>query len=81
LYDLDGSLTGLGPKTWATPYYKYNEQPECQVNMAVYDGIICDSTVQVRRIAMFKAEPGIFSMMEIKLIKWDDSIIKSLNSD
>jgi hypothetical protein len=20
-YDLDGTLTGLGPKTWATPYY------------------------------------------------------------
>jgi hypothetical protein len=32
-YDLDGSLTGLGPKTWATSYWRHNEQPECQVNM------------------------------------------------
>ena len=28
-YDLDGSLTGLGPKTWATSYFKHMEQPEC----------------------------------------------------
>ena len=28
-YDLDGTLTGLGPKTWATPYFKHNDQPEC----------------------------------------------------
>ena len=28
-YDLDGTLTGLGPKTWATPYWKHNDQPEC----------------------------------------------------
>ena len=24
-YDLVGTLTGLGPKTWATPYYKHND--------------------------------------------------------
>lgn len=29
IYDLDGSLTGLGPKTWATPYWVHNVQPEC----------------------------------------------------
>lgn len=23
--DEDGSLTGLGPGTWATPYYKHHE--------------------------------------------------------
>lgn len=28
-YDLDGTLTGLGPKTWATPYFYHNLQPEC----------------------------------------------------
>jgi len=24
-YDLDGTLTGLGPKSWATPYWRHNE--------------------------------------------------------
>ena len=43
--DLDGSLTGKGPNTWATPYWRHNEQPECEVNRAVYDGIICNSSV------------------------------------
>jgi len=24
IYDLDGSLTGKGPNTWVTPYWKHN---------------------------------------------------------
>ena len=28
-YDLDGTLTGLGAGTWATPYFLHNDQPEC----------------------------------------------------
>jgi hypothetical protein len=27
--DEDGSLTDLGPNTWATFYYRHHEQPEC----------------------------------------------------
>jgi len=23
--DLDGTLTGIGPNTWATPYFKHND--------------------------------------------------------
>jgi len=44
-YDVDGTLTGLGAKTWVTPYYKHNDWPECQYNEAVYNGLICDSNV------------------------------------
>lgn len=43
LYDVDGSLTGLGPRTWATSYWRHNLHPECQVNMQVYDGLICNN--------------------------------------
>lgn len=43
-YDEDGSLTGKGPKTWATPYYKHMEQPECTTDLEVFDGVTCDST-------------------------------------
>jgi hypothetical protein len=45
LKDKDGSLTGLGANTWATPYWKHNYQPECELNMAEYDGLLCNSTV------------------------------------
>jgi hypothetical protein len=31
IYDIDGSLTGKGPKSWATAYWKHNVQPECEV--------------------------------------------------
>lgn len=51
-YDLDGTLTGKGPKTWATNYWEHNVQPECEVDMDVYDGILCDSSIEVRRIAL-----------------------------
>ncbi len=44
-YDLDGTLTGLGAKTWATPYWKHNDQPECQDQLEVYDGLICNSNI------------------------------------
>lgn len=43
-YDLDGTLTGLGPKTWTTPYWKHNDQPGCTYKEE-FDGLVCDSTV------------------------------------
>ena len=43
--DLDGSLTGLGPGSWATAYWKHNEVPECTKNLDVYDGLLCDSSI------------------------------------
>lgn len=43
--DLDGSLTGLGPNSWATLDYPHVHQPECTVSSEVHDGVICDNTV------------------------------------
>ena len=43
--DEDGSLTGKGANSWATPRFRHNEQPECSVDMDLYDGITCDPTV------------------------------------
>lgn len=79
-YDLDGTLTGLGPKTWATPYWKHNEQPGCKVDLDVYDGLLCDSTVQVRRIAFYKYVPDIFFIMDLRILKIDDSIVGSMDN-
>jgi hypothetical protein len=42
-YDLDGTLTGKGPKTWASNYWEHNVQPECTVDLDVMDGITCNN--------------------------------------
>lgn len=44
-YDLDGILTGKRPGTWDTNYWHHNAQSECTVDLFVYDGINCYSTV------------------------------------
>jgi len=33
IYDIDGSLTGLGPNSYATSYWRHNVQPECKVDL------------------------------------------------
>lgn len=43
-HDEDGSLTGMGAGSWATPYFLHNEQPECVKDTAVFDGLRCDNT-------------------------------------
>lgn len=48
-WDQDGSLTGLGENSWATPNWIHNRQVECSLDQEdLYDGMICDNTVQVR---------------------------------
>jgi hypothetical protein len=48
--------------------------------MAVFDGIICDSRVQVRRIVFYNFKTDIFNMMELKVLQYDDTITSKLNS-
>lgn len=43
--DEDGTLTGKGPGSWATPYHRHHNQTECEHNETYYGGITCDSTV------------------------------------
>lgn len=50
-FDKTGSLTGLEPNSWFVPYWHHLLQPECQAKRE-WGGIICDSTIQVRRIAL-----------------------------
>lgn len=50
-FDKDGTLTGKGPNTWATPHEKHHEVPECETDLDVYDGVVCDSSIEVRRLA------------------------------
>jgi hypothetical protein len=57
--DLDGTLTGLGPNSWTTSRWGHNEQDECTINEERYDGIICPSSVTVRRVMFFSPKGGI----------------------
>ena len=50
-FDQDGTLTGLGPNTWATYNYKIHEiWDACTVNEEDYDGVVCDESVEVRTV-------------------------------
>lgn len=57
MLDNDGSLTDLGPNTWATYYYRHLDQPECTKSFYIHDGVVCDSTIQIRRIFIHAAMP------------------------
>lgn len=43
--DKTGELTDNGPNSWATPYWKHNEWPECTNDPILYGGLVCDSTI------------------------------------
>jgi len=59
--DLDGTLTGLGAGSWATAYFKHNDWPgQCTYDDPVYNGHICNSSVQVRRVAFYNMTPAGF---------------------
>ena len=52
-HDMDGSLTGKGSNTYATKGYPHVQQPECATDAAsmdMYDGVVCDPSVEIRRI-------------------------------
>ena len=74
-FDADGSLTGLGAGSWAIANFLHNEQPECQTNLALYGGQICDNTVQVRRVAFFNTVPTSIQGLNIRIAKYDDSVM------
>lgn len=78
--DLDGTLTGLGPNSWTTPYWKHNDKPGCQRKDLEYDGLICNSSVQIRRIVFYNYAPHAFVMRDMKILPFDDSIVGSMNN-
>lgn len=78
-HDLDGTLTGLGPNTYATFWYKHLEQPECQNSPSIHDGVLC--TVPIRRVAFHGAVPAnLFSGMPMYIAPWDDMLTQPMNA-
>jgi hypothetical protein len=60
-HDRDGSLTDKGPNTWATYWYEHLDQSECQRDETKFNGIVCDSSVQIRRIGLRPGPSGLFA--------------------
>ena len=60
LLDLDGSLTGLAGGGWVMPMYKWNRwTPMCVAANTTFDsGIVCDSSVTVRRLQISGVNPS-----------------------
>ena len=58
--DEDGGLTGLiGKNTWAVAYKRFNDWAgECYKDLDVYEGHVCENTVQVRRVAFSEIDPS-----------------------
>jgi len=74
-YDLDGTLTEKGPQTWATHHYPHLDVPECEHLEWVYNGVTCDNTAQVRRVAFRSATPNaLFSGMEFRIVPYDENL-------
>ena len=52
------------------------KQPECTVSDDIHDGVVCDTTVQIRRLAFNGATPGfLMAGMGMKIIRYDDSLL------
>jgi hypothetical protein len=79
--DLDGSLTGLGPNSWATPNWAHNRVTECTVSTAIHDGLVCSSAAEVRRVVFYGSTPKAVEGTELKISTWDDADVATLKSD
>jgi len=74
--DEDGSVTGKGAISWATPYYVHHNQTECEHNATAWGAVFCDNTVQIRRVAFHNWKPdGLFEGMALKILRYDASHI------
>lgn len=63
IHDIDGSLTGLGADTYASYAYPHlNHTGQCTIDMDKFDGVICDSTTRLRRVAFWQYKPWSMTM-------------------
>ena len=72
-------MTDKGANSWFLPYWKHLMQPECE-EVAEWGGIVCDGTVEVRRIA-FHSMPSNFFGMKMKILQLERADESSKSSD
>jgi len=80
IHDRDGTLTGLGANSYATAYFGHlAQQSECQTDMDMWTGVVCDNTAALRRIAIHGYQPGIFSGQTLWVAPYDEDQIAGKN--
>jgi hypothetical protein len=75
LLDLDGTTTGKGPNSWATPYFKHNEQDECEIDEPT-NSLMCTNEVEVRKLDFKGLSPNSrFKLQAMRILKFDDDLL------
>lgn len=81
-HDEDGTLTGKGANSFATYFYEHHNQPECEHLEDEFNGVTCDNSVQIRRVAFWDSGPGrIFEGMGFKLLRYDDDLMGAMDDE
>ena len=78
-HDLDGTLTEKGENSWFLPYWPHllwDDQCEYKQD---WGGIVCDGTVEARRIA-FHSMPSNFFGMRMKITQLDRADESAMNA-
>ena len=78
-HDLDGTLTEQGADSYVSPYWPHNDWPECNVDMPIYDGIICPSPYSIQRM-VFSGADGDIGGKTLFVWQYDENQVSSLNS-
>jgi hypothetical protein len=61
----------------STFYYPHLEVEECE-HLEEFNGVNCDPTVQIRRIAIHNYKPDqLFDGMGMKILRYDDAYVKA----
>jgi hypothetical protein len=92
IQDEDGSLTGMGANSWATPYWKHNHwDGVCEIDTTMIQigntyseemqGLVCPPEVQVRRVAFSLGSPWELFMQGIRIMQWNDAQVAALEAD
>jgi hypothetical protein len=80
-HDLDGSVTGLGPDSWATHFEASHIVPECQMDLIKWDGHVCNSSVQIKGINFFNGAPNDVVGIGLKILPYDDYLIDPMTEE
>ena len=72
LIDNDGSLTNntIGGKGVITYFYDHLNVPGCKRNNSVFNGLVCNETVMIRRIELYSVSPSAsFQLQNLEILR------------
>lgn len=81
LVDRDGSLTEAGSSGVVTFFYNHLNVPGCTRNEAVFNGLVCDQSVIIRRTVIYAAVPyDNLGMQAINISRIDNGVAQNASS-